>query len=433
MNGEKKLGIFSLTSLVTGNMIGSGIFLLPSAMARLGSMTLLSWVFTALGSLFLAFVFARLSTMIPKTGGPYAYAHAGLGNAIGFQTAFCYWVNAWIGNSAIVLAAVGYLTVFFPGAADPKIGCLIAIGLVWLFTWINIRGVHTAGIVQLVSTIMKLIPLLLIIGFGWFYFHVEYITDSLNVAVPPISGFDVITQGATLALWGFTGLESASVPADSVENPTRTIPIATILGTLIASACYILGSTVIMGMIPNEVLQNSSSPFATAAQMIFGDWGKWLIALGAVISMLGCLNGWILVQGQIPMAAADDHLFLKVFARRNKHGVPAYGLIISSILITILLLLTISPDLVKQYKLILLTATFTALISYLYTPVAEIVLLRGGGFPFSKRSICVAVVAVLYSFWAIIGTGTEVLSIGVLLVLASIPLYIFARKNFQNH
>jgi APA family basic amino acid/polyamine antiporter len=184
-----------------------------------------------------------------------------------------------------------------------------------------------------------------------------------------------------------------------------------------------------MGMIPNETLQHSIHPFADAAQIICGTWGKWLVAAGAAISCLGALNGWILVQGQIPMAAADDHLFLKVFAHRNKKGVPSYGLIITAILISLLLFFTLSPDLVKQYKLMLLIATFATLIAYLYTPVAEIIILRRDSIRSARKSVFVAVVAILYSLWAIIGAGTEVLAYGALLVLSSVPLYIFVTRR----
>jgi basic amino acid/polyamine antiporter, APA family len=426
---EKKLGVVSMTALVTGNMIASGIFLLPSAMARLGSLSLVSWILTTVGSLFLAFVFSKMSTLIPKTGGPYAYAHAGLGNALGFQTAYCYWINAWVGNAAIVLAGVSYLSVFFPGLADPKMACLASIIIVWIFTWVNLKGIQTASIVQMTTTIMKLVPIIVIALFGWFFFHADYITKSVNVTSPPLSAFDVITQGATLTLWAFIGLECATVPAGSVKNPSRTIPIATILGMSIAAVCYIASSVVIMGMIPNEILQNSLSPFADAAELIFGTWGKWIIAIGAAISCLGALNGWILIQGQIPMAAADDHLFMKVFAHRNKKGVPSYGLIITSALISALLFLTISPDLVKQYKLIILIATLLTLVSYLYTPVSEIVLLRRGTFPYSRKSVFVAAVAILYSLWTIVGAGTDVLAYGAIFVLLSIPLYIFVSRK----
>lgn len=430
---EKKLGVVSLTALVVGNMMGSGMFLLPSTMARLGSISLFSWIITTIGSLFIAFVFSRMSSLIPKTGGPYAFAQAGLGHLAGFQTAYTYWINAWVGNAAISLAAMGYLSVFFPIFSQPLYASLMAIGFVWLFTAINLCGVHTAGIVQVVTTVLKIVPILCITLFGWMYFQWEYIATSLNVTSSPHLGtFDVITQGVTLTLWSFIGLECATVPASSVKNPKKTIPIATLLGTSLAAVIYILSFTVIMGMIPNDILQNSVSPFADAAQVIFGDWGKWIIAIGAVIGCIGTLNGWILIQGQIPMAAADDHLFLKIFGIRNSKGVPAYGLIITSVLVTLLLLLTISPDLVKQFNVVILIALVATLISYLYTPVAELMLYFKGAFHLSKRSQFAAYAAIIYSFWALWGSGTEVLSYLALLLLSSIPLFLFNNRTHKS-
>lgn len=426
---EKKLGVVSLTALVAGNMIGSGVFLLPSTMARLGSLSLLSWIFTGICSLFLSFVFFRLGKAMPKTGGPYAYAKEGLGNALGFQTAYCYWINVWVGNAAIALAGVGYLSIFFPSLANPWTACLVSILVVWFFTLINLRGVYTAGIVQSVTTLLKLIPIFLIGFLGWFFIHPEYITQSLNVSSPQVSNFSVITQGATLTLWAFIGLESASVPAGSVHNPSKTIPTATILGTIIATVAYITCSIVIMGVVPNDVLQNSLFPFADAIQLIMGDWGKWIVAAGAVISCFGALNGWILLQGQVPMAAAEDQLFLKIFSKKNKHGVPTYGLVFTSVLITLLLLLTSSPDLIEQYKLIILIATLATLISYFYTPISEIILIKRKELPASKTAIFGSAVAIAYSFWAIVGSGTDVLAYGALLILISIPLYIFVQKG----
>lgn len=426
---QKKLGVASLTALVAGNMIGSGIFLLPSALATLGSLSLLSWIFTAAGTVFLAFVFSKMSQLIPRTGGPYAFAKEGLGNMLGFQTAYCYWIAIWVGNAAIALAATSYLSVFFPALANPLSACFTSIIFIWIFTLINLNGVHSAGIVTLVATVLKLIPILLIAAIGWFWFQSDFITSSLNVTEPRIGAFNLITQAATLTLWAFIGVESATVPADSVDNPKRTIPLATILGSLIAAVAYIASSTAIMGMLPNGALQTSLSPFADAAALIFGDWGKWLIAIGAIISSLGCLNGWILLQGQIPMAAADDNLFLKIFARKNKKEVPALGLIISSVLITLLLLLTISPDLVKQFKVIILLATFANLIPYLYTPVSEILILRLEKKRYDTKSATFAIIALLYSAWAIIGAGEEILALGAILLLSAVPLYLLLTRK----
>lgn len=432
MAKHKQLGLAALTALVTGDMIGSGIFLLPSELAQLGSLSLLSWVFTALGTVFLAFVFSKMSRLVPKTGGPYAFAKEGLGNVIGFQTAFSYWIAIWVGNAAIALAAVGYLSVFFPVLVDPVIACFTAIAFIWIFTLINLGGVHAAGIVQLVTTILKLIPIFFIGIVGWFFFQGNYLTEAVNVSSPHMSNFNLITHAATLTLWAFIGVESATVPSGSVKNPTRTIPLATMLGTLIAAIAYIASSAAIMGMVPNAQLQTSVSPFAAAADIIVGPWGKWLVAIGAIISSLGCLNGWILLQGQIPMAAAQDNLFLKIFARINRKGVPALGLIITSALISIFMLSTISPDLVKQFKVIILIATLANLIPYLYTPVAEIILLRNKQGRFEIKAALIALIALIYAFWAILGAGTDILSYGAVLVLASIPLYLFVNRKKQT-
>jgi len=421
---KKKLGLFALVALVAGNMIGSGIFLLPSNLAQLGSLSLISWGITALGTLFLAFVFARMSSLVLKAGGPYAYAQNTFGNFIGFQTAYGYWIAIWVGNAAIALAAVGYSAVFFPALANPLIGCLVSIIFIWIFTFINVMGVHNAGIVQSVTTVLKLIPILFIAFVGWFYFNPSLLFDSLNVTTPQQSNFSLITQAATLTLWAFIGVESATVPSESVINPKRNIPLATFLGTIIAAVAYICSSAAIMGMVPNSQLQASTSPFADAAEVILGPWGKWLVALGAIISSLGCLNGWTLLQGQIPMAAAKDKLFPKIFQKLNKRGVPAVGLTISSLLISVVLLLTISKNLVDQFKVIILVATLANLIPYLYVPVAEIILLKGKQNAFDKRAKIIAFLAIIYSFWAILGAGQDILSYGMILIFSTMPLYL---------
>ena len=257
-----KLGLCMLTTLVAGNMIGSGIFLLPSSLASIGSISLLSWCFTAVGAFLLAIVFSKMSLLVPKTGGPYAYAQAGFGQYIGFQTAYNYWVAIWVGNAAIALAMVGYLVVFFPGLHNPLASCLCAIAVLWLLTLVNIVGVRSAGMLQLVTTILKFLPLLLIALLGWTYFHPSYLTHSFNISGH--SNFRAFSHAATLTMWTFIGVESATVPAASVDNPRRNIPLATLFGTLIAAVIYIASSTALMGMLPANVLAASSAPHVHA-------------------------------------------------------------------------------------------------------------------------------------------------------------------------
>jgi basic amino acid/polyamine antiporter, APA family len=430
---KKQLGLWMLTALVSGNMIGSGIFLLPSNLARIGSISLFSWIFTALGAFLLALVFSKMSTLVPKSGGPYAYAEAGFGKFIGFQTAYNYWIVIWAGNAAVAIALVGYLTVFWPVLNNPIASCFTAIAFIWILTLVNIMGLRQAGIIQVVTTILKFIPILVIAIFGWWYFHPEYLTQSFNISNQ--SNFHALSNAATLTLWAFIGLESATVPSAAVENPKRNIPLATLLGTLIATIIYIASSTAIMGMIPADQLATSFSPFAAAAKIIFGHWGEWIIAAGAVISCFGCLNGWTLIQGQVPMAAADDHLFPAIFAKRNKAGVPAIGIIITSTIASVFLLLTISPNLVEEFEILILIATLAALIPYLYTSIAEIIILKQQDNISPKKMaqhVTIALLASAYSLWAIFGSGKDILFYGSILLFTSIPLYALVHQRKKN-
>jgi APA family basic amino acid/polyamine antiporter len=423
---NKALGLFALTALVAGNMIGSGVFLLPANLAHIGSISLYAWLFTAVGAMLLAVMFARLSIEIPKTGGPYSYTREALGRFLGFQTAYHYWIMVWTGNAAIALAAVGYLRVFLPSLADPVYASCAAIALVWILTLVNALSLKTVGVLQIVTFILKLIPLLIVGIAGWWYIQPQYFTEYYNVTEPVQSDFLAVSSAATLVLWAFVGLESATLPAGSAHNPQRNIPLATILGTLIAALVYILGFAAIIGMIPAPLLQQSVSPYADAAYLILGTWGRDLVAIGAVIACIGTLNGWILLQGQVAMAAAEDGLFPRLFGKRSQQGIPMIGLFFSSGLITVLLLLTISPDLVEQFKLIILMATLAALIPYFYTATADGVLLWRKQQRWQLKHyvrLLITLLAGIYAFWAIIGAGQEVLYYGALLLISSVPLY----------
>jgi len=419
----QKLGLLSLTALVAGNMIGSGVFILPADLARVGSISLLSWIFTAGGAFLLALVFSKMSSFIPKAGGPYAYAESSFGEFIGFQTAYTYWVAVWVGNAGITVALIGYLRVFFPQLVDVSLGITVAIAIVLLLTLVNLTGVRSAGAVQVITTVFKLLPLLAVATLGWGYFHPEYITQNFNVANQ--SNFSAFSHAATLTLWAFIGVESATVPAGAVHNPTRNIPLATLLGTMIAATLYIACSTAVMGMIPTSELVNSTSPFAATAKIIFGPWGEWLVAAGAVISCFGCLNGWILIQGQVAMAAADERLFPTLFAKRNKANVPVWSLIITSTLLCMMLLLTSAPNLVDQFQLIILVAATTTLIAYFYTAMAEAVWLIRHGLQdkSSKIHLVIALLAGVYALWALLGSGKDIIFNVMMLFLSSFPLY----------
>jgi APA family basic amino acid/polyamine antiporter len=422
----KKIGFWILTSLVMGNMVGSGIYLLPSSLAAIGSITLGSWILTSIGSLFLALVFASLSQRFPKTGGPYVYCREGLGHFIGFQVAYSYWIYMGVGIAAIAVAFTGYLSAFFPILASSRELAFIAtVSILWIITLINLVGVHFAGAFQLVITILKFIPLLLVTAFALFHFD-SSLLDSFNVSGK--TNYMALSEGAMLTLWAFLGLESACVPADEVENPKKTIPRATIIGVILASLIYLLSTLAIMGALPNETLRSATYPFALLAEKFMGPIGKWILAVGAMMSCIGTLNGWLLVQTQIGLAASKDGLFPKSFARLSSGRAPIFGLLTSSVLITLLLTMTIDQSLISQFTSIITVATLAAIFAYLYTAISEVVLQKRGAY----KEIAVALLAFLYVFWAITSTSQALLYFGTLLLFLSLPIYAWMKRYEQK-
>jgi APA family basic amino acid/polyamine antiporter len=425
---QKALGFWMLTSLVAGNIIGSGIFLLPSSLAEYGSIGMVGWMITTLGALCFALVFAKLGHLQPQLGGPYAYCKEAFGDFIGFSVAYNHWLSMWLGNTAIVVVLVGYLTFFFSALHHPFWFFLTCTTIIWTFTIINILGIRQAGIVQLITTVLKLIPLIGIICIGVFFVHPSYLT---NFNISGQSTFSALSVAIALTFWSFLGIESATIPAEDVEKPKKNIPSATIIGTLIAAFIYILSATIVMSVIPMHALVKSNAPFADAAHMMLGQWGGLVVAIGAIISAMGTLNGWILMQGQVPLAAARDHLFPKFFAKISKRNTPVVGLIFSSSLMTILLALNCHANLVSQFTLIISLAVLAALIPYIYTSMAVILILIRHKKLSSDikigRSIVVSILAFLYIIWILLGSDVKSVFYGTFVLFSCIPIYVWIK------
>ena len=428
--GEKeKIGFWLSTSLVVGNMTGSGIFLLPAALALYGGISVFGWLFTVIGTMFLALVFSRLSRLITRAGGPYTYAREGFGDLAGFMVVWGYWISIWTGNAAIAVAGVGYLSVFIPALKEnPLLSALMAVGVIWLFTFINTKSIKKVGVVQLVTTMIKIVPLLLLGTFGFLYFDKAHFVP-LNLSGE--SSFDAITATAALALWAFLGLESATIPSDKVKSPEKTIPRATIAGISIAALLYISSTVGVMGIISPADLQNSAAPFADAAQMVWGDWASGLIAAGAAIACFGALNGWILLQGQLPMAAAKEKLFPPGFKRVSKQGIPVIGLLIASVLASVLVSFNYTRGLVQMFSFIIQLSTLSCLLPYLFSSLSEIMLYLRKKKEYNRRRLLVAslisIPAFLYSLWAVTGLGHEIILWGAILLAAGIPIYVYLK------
>lgn len=426
---KRTLGFWTLTALVTGNMIGSGVFLLPATLASIGSIGLLAWVLTAAGAILIAIMFARLSRRMPKIGGPYAYCRAAYGEFIGFSMAYIYWIALWVGNAAIVIAFVAYLTIFFPVLAhNAYLDYAVGVATLWTLTGINILGVKNAGVVQLITTILKIVPLVLMATLGFAHVNLHHFAEFNVSGQSHISAF---VSAATLTLWSFIGLESATVPADDVVNPERTIYRSTITGVCIAAAVYILSSAAVMGLVPLKVLATSNAPYVLAAESIWGHWGAVMIGVGAIISCFGALNGWTLLQGQVPYAAAKDGLLPKSFAHLSKRGTPVVGLVVSAIFMSLLLLLTLDDNLVRQFTLVILLATFATLMPYLLTSVAEVILVLRDPNASRHQSLIrlalMSIAAFLYVFLAMVGSGQRIVYYGCLLFFSGVPIYAWMK------
>ncbi len=433
---RKKLGFWTSSSLVVGNMIGSGVFLLPATLAAFGSISLIGWLISALGAATLAYVFIELSKMIPATsGGPYTYSRSGLGDFAGFLVAWGYWISVWCTNAAIAVALVSYLGVFVPALqTNLLLSAGVGLAIIWMVVFINTRGIKEAGIFQLVTSALKIAPLIAIGIFGLFYIKLE---NFFPGNISDLSNFEAITATATLTFFAYMGLECATIPSADVENPSKTIPRATYFGLAVTALVYILGTTALLGIIPAEELQYSTAPFSDAAAIMWGPWAENLVAIGAIISTLGALNGWILIQGQIPAAISRDKLFPPIFGKENKNGVPTLAIIFSSILISILMAMNYTKGLVKAFEFMLLLASMTALIAYLFTSASYVVVsIREQGY--SRQTLIrlvIATVAFVFSIWAIAGSGTEIVYWGFILLMAGLPVYVWmlVRKNKETH
>jgi len=436
---KRSMGVWMATALVIGNMVGSGIFLLPASLAAVaGPISIFGWVFTGIGAMLLALVFSRLGRAMPRTGGPYAYARRAFGDFIGFQTAWGYWIAAWAGNAAIAVAFVGYLAVFWGDlGTNNLLAALVGIGVIWLLTFVNILGTRESGAVQVVTTILKFVPLAVIGVIGLFFVESDNLTP-----FSPHGSWSAISAAAPLTLWAFIGLESATVAAGEVKDPEKNIPRATIYGTLAATVVYIIGTIAVMGVIPTETLASSTSPFADAAGVMFGgSWNK-IIALVAMASTFGALNGWILLQGRVPLAAAEDGLFPEQFAQvHGERRTPVFGLVVSSILVTGLMLMNYTKGLVDAFTFIILLATLTTLVPYAYSAAAQAHLYFTEREIFERgrfaRDTIIAALAFAYSVWAITGSGKDIIAKGFILLLAGIPVYVLMKwwqaKQAEQH
>ena len=418
-----RLGFWMCLALVAGNMIGSGVYLLPASLAPYGWNALFGWFFTVGGALCLAFVFGRLARALPHAGGPFGFVAYGLGRFPAFLVSLTYWVSVWIANAAISIAAVSYLSIFAPGiAAVPGLPALLAVALVWLTTLVNLAGARSAGRFQVATMTLKLLPLAAVIVIA-----ALLLAGSGDAQVAPFRPSDIsasaITSTAALTLWAMLGFESAAMPQDKVDRPAIVIPRATMAGTLLVGIIYIVACSAIILLLPADRVANSSAPFADFIALYWGRGPALLIAVFAAISAIGALNGWVLVQGELPLAMARAGALPRWFGKTDANDTPVRSLLLSSVLISVLILINYTRTMADLFTFMALLSTAATLVLYLACAAASLRLTAIGVMPRSPLFLAVAALGLLYAAWTFYGAGIEASGWILVLLAVAAPLY----------
>jgi APA family basic amino acid/polyamine antiporter len=421
-------------ALVIGNTIGSGVFLLPVSLAPYGLNSVLAWLFTTSGVLMLAIVFATLSRAFPKAGGPYAYVELAFGSLAAFIVAWGYWISIWVGNVSIATGAISYLTPWMPWLATvPGASAALTLAVLWILTGVNCYGVKAAGWVQSVTTVLKLLPLIAVCGLGVALLDRSHI-QALEGA-PPLS-LSGTTGAATLALWALLGIESATIPADKVRDPTRTIPRATLVGAIITALICMLACTTVLVLVPAKTLASSNAPFADLAVHYWGQGAGKLVALAAAISGFGALNGWILLQGELPNVMAKHGVFPKMFAHDSARFTPTVALVFTSALVSVLVLINYQKSMGNIFTFMITLSTSACLVLYLFCSLALLRLLWTGYLGArGARAITLMLIGILaaaFSVWALAGAGREPFWWGMALLACGVPIYAFMRLKVRR-
>ena len=425
---KKEISLFMATMLVCGNMIGSGVFMLPSTLAQVSGpgATIIAWILTTVGSILIAISFANLGTKYPSTGGAYHYTKEAFGDFAGFLSAWLYWNGSWIGNAAILVAITSYASVVFPALNNPTISIIFSSAVLWIFTLINISGVKKAGKIQSFVTVFKIAFFALFIIVAFLNF------DSVNILplYPEEKGLSTVPLAATSTLWAFIGLESATVAAGELKNPEKNVRKSTIYGLIISAAIYLLISIGSMGAMNNKELAQSSAPLTDILTNALGTQVGKILTIAVVICILGTIIGWLLSTARVGYAAGVDGVFPKFFGKINeKTGTPVNSLIFGSVLVNILLVMNFQKGMVDAFTFITILATLSYLPVYLLSISAEMMLTfkeeKKFNFKiFIKKSI-LPLLAFIYVLWTIYGSGAETGMWGFILMLIGIPVYIY--------
>ena len=426
----RALGFWACTALVVGNMIGVGIFLLPASLAPFGLNALYAWVITIVGCVLLAVVFSGLARTFPADDGPYAYTQRAFGQGTSFYVMWCYWFSTWVTNATIATGVVGYLSILVPSLqATAWLPPAVALSLLWLFVLINCLGIRTAAWIQMATTVLKLLPQAGIIILGVWQLVLHPSVYVAHVPPNPVSLHEML-GASTLALFAMLGIECATIPAGRVIDPARTIPRATIVGTLVTALIYLCISIVPMLLIPQAQLSNSNAPFADLfAQFLGTQYGRWL-ALFIVISGLGALNGWTLVVGELTQLFARHGDFPAALGTVNSRATPLRAFVLTGAAASVTLWFNYDVSMAKVFTFLSVLTTASNLPLYLAGSLGVLVLWKRGEIgrigPREVLWIAAAPLAAAYCVWAFAGAGGKPLLLGLVLAALGIPFHLWA-------
>jgi APA family basic amino acid/polyamine antiporter len=420
---ERQLGLTMTIALVVGNIIGSGIFLLPAVLAPFGPNAIYGWVVTIAGSMVLAATFALLSARIE--GGPFVYVEKAFGREVSFLVMWSYLVSMWTANATLGIAAVSNFSHIVPALNAPFVAPATSIAIIWVFTLVNATGARNAGLVQTATTLLKALPLIAVVLVVAIY---------LGRGVPPAHQAEIgistgsIASVAALAMFSMLGFESATVSCDKVKNPRRNIPIASVTGAAVTGVIYLAATWSVLYLLPAKVAAASPSPFADAVQPLVGSVASSAIALFAVISALGALNGWILCSGEVPLKLARDGAFPLWFGKTTRLGTPIRAQVLAAVAASLLIGMNYSRSLTGIFAFLTLISVIATFVLYTGCTAAALTLVARKRLQGAALALC-ATVGLLFSVWTYWGAGLAATLWGAALLASGVPILLYMRAK----
>lgn len=425
MSGARQLGLGMATALVVGNTIGMGIFMQPAALAPFGLNALTGWAAVIIGCICLALTFAALARKLPQADGPFGYVRSTLGEAVAFPALWSYWISCWVTNAVLSIGVVGYFITVFPAAANIP-PAMLAVTFMWLFVGVNLFGVKTGGRVQVVTSLLKVVPLVLVLVVGAVSILSSPGTYTPNLPTTPIT-MQLSMGAAAVALYAMLGFESAAVAAGRVKDPERTIPRATLIGTLLVATFYVAIVAIGMLVVPQSTLGSSDAPFVTIVDHLLGPGnGRW-ISLFVVISGLGCLNGWTLLASELTRTLASHRLLPEVLGDSNRFGAPWASLLLTGALATFVGLMNYSASLVGAFTKLSLIVSAANLPLYVCCSFALFVMLKRDPAGLSPALWVAGIGGIAFAAFAFFGVGSEPFFWALALALVGVPIYYWMR------